>query len=65
MTSGGIPLSEWSGSGATRKLHETIRDFNEVASRQTQEILKLTRVIAFLTLVMTVGLIVQVFLAWR
>lgn len=65
MTSGGIPLSEWSGSGATRELHDTIRKFNEVTSRQTQEILKLTRVIAVLTLVMTIGLAVQIFLAWH
>ncbi len=65
MTSGGIPLPEWSGSGATRELHETIRKFNEVASRQTNEILKLTRVIALLTIVMTIGLVVQIFLAWR
>ncbi|MEW6246646.1 MAG: hypothetical protein AB1555_08050 [Nitrospirota bacterium] len=65
MTSGGIPLSEWSGSGATRELHETIRNFNEVASRQTQEIVILTRVLAFLTFVMTIGLIFQIYLAWR
>jgi hypothetical protein len=65
MPSDNIPLSEWSGSGATRELHETIRKFNEVTSRQTQEILKLTRVIAFLTFVMAVGLAIQIFLALR
>lgn len=65
MPNGGVPLSEWSGSGATRELHETIRKFNEVTSRQTEEILKLTRVIAWLTFVMSIGLAIQIYLAVR
>jgi hypothetical protein len=33
---GGIPLSEFSGSGATRELHETIERFDDATSRQTK-----------------------------
>ena len=70
--SGGIPLSEWSGSGATRELHETIERFNVETAKQTRQLLILTRVIAaltaiiaLLTLVMVGGLFVQIYLAWR
>ncbi len=59
----GIPLDEWSGSGATKALHETIREFNEATTRQTKHLIVLTYVIAILTLVMTVGVGVQIWLA--
>ena len=58
---GGIPLSEWSGSGATRELHETIKSFNEVTTRQTTWLLRLTWAITALTLVMTIAVLVQVY----
>jgi len=61
----GIPLEEWSGSGATRELHETIKAFNEKATRQAETIIWLTRAIVILTLVMVVGLGVQIWLALR
>jgi hypothetical protein len=61
----GIPLSEWSGSGATRELHETIERFNAETAKQTRQLLILTWVIAVLTAVMVVGLFVQIYLAWR
>jgi len=60
-----IPLSEWSGSGATNELHDTIRRFNAEASRQTRQLLILTWVIAALTAVTAVGVAVQICLAWR
>jgi len=70
MADSHIPVEEWSGSGATRELQETIRQFNEQASRQTRQLVVLTWVIAGLTLViavltfgMTVGVVVQICLA--
>jgi len=58
-----IPLSEWSGSGATRELHETIKAFNEASAKQTRQLLILTWVIAVLTTTMTIGLGIQIWLA--
>lgn len=60
---GGIPLSKWSGSGATEKLEETVREFNEKASEQTETMIKLTRWIVALTVLLVVGLVVQIVLA--
>jgi hypothetical protein len=60
---GGIPLSEWSGSGATRQLEATIREFNEETSRQTATMIRLTRWIVVLTVVLVAGLIVQIIIA--
>ena len=60
---GGIPLSEWSGSGATRQLEATIREFNEETSRQTATMIRLTRWIVVLTVVLVVGLVVQIIIA--
>jgi hypothetical protein len=53
----GIPLSEWSGSGATRELHATIQTFNERATEQTAEMVRLTRTVTRLTWAM-IGLVV-------
>ncbi len=58
-----VPLSEWSGSGATRELHEAIMAFNEQATAQTQTMIRLTRVIALLTVLMLIGLVIQIVLA--
>jgi hypothetical protein len=60
---GGIPLSEWSGSGATERLHQTIRDFNKVTTKQTDNLVRLTRQLVILTWVLCIGLVVQVALA--
>ncbi len=46
-------------------LRKVIELFNEQASKQTQQMLNLTKAIAILTFVMTVGLIVQIWLAVR
>ena len=63
MAQGGIPLSEWSGSGATRELHETIKQFNAAAERQTAQMLALTRQIKWLTWAMLLAAAVQIYLA--
>ncbi len=60
---GGIPLGEWSGSAATKELHETIKTYQEESSRQTTQMIRLTWVIAGLTFVMLIGLGAQIYLA--
>ena len=55
----GIPLSEWSGSGATRELHDTIRLQIASMDRQSQAIKRLTIFMAILALIQTVATIVQ------
>ena len=59
----GIPVDEWSGSGATKALHETINQFTEQSTRQTARLIALTRVLAGLTFVMLIGLAIQIYLA--
>jgi hypothetical protein len=59
----GIPLGQWSGSDATNALRESIEQFNAKTGRQTRWLLRLTWVIAFLTLVMAIGLGVQIYMA--
>ena len=55
-------MSEWSGSGATERLHETIKEFNDVASTQTAQMIRLTRWLVVLTVVLCIGLVVQLVL---
>ena len=59
---GGIPMVDWSGSGATNELHNTIKEFNESATRQTEKIVILTWVITVLTFLLFIGLVVQIYL---
>jgi len=63
MSKGGIPLSEWSGSGATRELHETMKAFVEQSDRQAKAMIRLTWAIAVLTVAMLGAVIVQIALA--
>jgi len=63
MPGGGIPLSQWSGSGATDELRKVIIEFNEQSSKQTRQLMVLTWVIAGLTFIMTVGVGVQIWYA--
>lgn len=63
MTPNGIPLSEWSSSGATKQLEETIKKFNEETSKQTRQLLILTWVMTILTILMTIGVVIQIYLA--
>jgi hypothetical protein len=60
---GGVPMSDWSGSGATDRLHQTIKDFNEKATKQTEQLIWLTRALVFLTVVLIVGLVIQLLVA--
>jgi hypothetical protein len=59
----GIPLSEWSGSGATDRLHSAIAEFNETATRQTTQLVRLTWALVILTVLLFAGLVVQIVLA--
>ena len=62
MANSGIPIGEWSGSNATRELHETIKAFNAAAEEQTQQMIILTRRIMWLTGVMLILVGVQIVL---
>ena len=64
MALGGIPLDEWSGSGATKALHASIEKYQAENSVQTQKMVRLTVVITWLTVVLTIGLFVQIWLAF-
>lgn len=44
-------------------LRKTIEEFNKQASKQTEKMIRLTHVIAWLTGVMTVAVFVQIYLA--
>ena len=54
MPERGIPIGKWSGSDATRELHQTIKTFNAETSRQTRTLIRLTWIIAALTFVMAI-----------
>jgi hypothetical protein len=59
-----IQLGKFSGSDATDALHASIREFNVQSSRQTDQMLRLTWVMAILTILMFVGLVVQIYLVF-
>ena len=63
LANSGIPLSEWSGSGATERLHQSVVEYNEATKQQTDQLLRLTRQLVVLTWLLFAGLIVQVILA--
>lgn len=63
MPNSGIPVSEWSGSGATRELHGTIKAFVEASDKQSTEMIRLTRQLKWLTWAMLFAVVVQIFLA--
>lgn len=60
-----VSLGEWSGSAATRELHETIKQFNETSKKQTDQIVRLTKVIVWLTVAMLAAVLVQIYIAFR
>jgi len=61
----GIPLGQWSGSDATNALRESLERFNAQSSKQTDQIIRLTLVLLWLTVIMTIGLIVQIGLTMK
>ena len=65
MGADNIPIGMWSGSDATRDLHETIRALNETATPQTRQLISLTKVLAVLATAMLLAVVVQVALATR
>ena len=65
MANSGTPLGEWSGSNATRELHETIKRFNATAEEQARQMVVLTKRIMWLTVVMSVLVVVQIVLTIR
>ena len=64
MALSGIPVSELSGSAATDALHATIKEYNEKTSLQTEKMISLTVTMKWLTIVMTIGLFIQIGLAF-
>ena len=60
-----VRMHESTPEGATQQLRETIQLYNLETSRQTKQLLILTWVIAVLTVVMTVGVFVQIWIAWK
>jgi hypothetical protein len=40
-----------------------VRDFNDIAATQTKTMIRLTRAIAFLTVLLVVGLVIQIVVA--
>jgi hypothetical protein len=56
----GIPLGQWSGSNATRELHETIKAFVDASNQQAETMKRLTWAIVGLTVLMLIGLVVQI-----
>jgi hypothetical protein len=61
----GIPLGQWSGSDAKERHRETIEASNLQAEKQTRTMVRLTWVIAALTLVMVIVGALQVWIAVR
>jgi len=59
----GIPLSDWSGSGATDRLRETVVEYSEATTKRTVQLVRLTWILVILTGLLFVGLVVQVALA--
>jgi len=55
-----IPLSEWSGSGATRALHETIKLQIEATNRQSIVVHRLTIFLIVLAVIQTIATIIQI-----
>ena len=63
MSKGGIPIEEWPGSGATKRLRESISAYNERAEEQTAEMVRLTRTVTRLTWAMVGLVVVQIVVA--
>ena len=59
-----IPVGQWSGSDATRELTQNIISLNEAANRQNRSMITLTWAIAIMTLVMLVGVALQLWVVW-
>jgi predicted nucleic acid-binding Zn ribbon protein len=63
LPNSGIPLGEWSGSDATDQLREAIVEMNAASARQTRTMIWLTGALVVLTVVMTLGIALDLWLA--
>jgi hypothetical protein len=54
MAQGGIPLDQWSGSAATDRLRTVIEENQKITERQTTTMIRLTWVMAALTVIATI-----------
>ena len=61
----GIPLGQWSGSDATDRLRETIIELNAATDRQTRTMVRLTWALIVSTVILTIGVAVEIWLALR
>ena len=53
-------MSDWSGSGATRELHETIKEQIASTDRQSVVLTRLTVFMAVLAFIQTVATVIQI-----
>lgn len=53
------PMSEWSGSGATRELHETIKKQIVSTDKQSRTIARLTVFMAIVAFIQTIAAGIQ------
>ena len=60
---GQLGMSNDLAASETFALRKAIEEFNKQTSKQTQQMLRMTQVIAWLTGVMTIGVFVQIYLA--
>lgn len=61
LANSGIPVGQFSGGDAVNALHQSITAFNEATSKQTVTLIRLTWTMTVLTVVMAVGVVVQIF----
>jgi hypothetical protein len=61
----GIPLDEWSGAGATRELHATMKDFVRSSDQASRRMIQLTWAIIVLTIMMLFAVVTQIAIMLR
>jgi hypothetical protein len=61
----GIPLAEWSGSGATRELHETLKLQIDAMNRQAALAKRWQILVVGLSIIQTVAAIISVVQIFR
>ena len=55
-----ISLEDWSGSTPTKELNDIIKKYNETTNKQTNKMINLSWAIVVLTILMLVGLVIQI-----
>ncbi len=60
MPIGGIPLSEWSGSGATRELHETMKKQIEANDKQFRKSIFWSKIAGIAAIVAVILALIQI-----